>query len=60
LPAALSVVLIEPADENHHFATVWKCFTERLAAQQARVEVVHSDVDLPVCIRRIGIVRDQN
>ena len=59
LAAALGIVLIEPADEDHHLAAVGHRIAERLAAHQASLVVVHADVHEPVGFRRIGVVRDE-
>ena len=57
--AALGVVLIEPADEDHHFAAVGHGLAERLATHQASLVVIHADVDEPIRVRCVGVVRDE-
>ena len=59
LSAALGVVLIEAADEDHHLAAVRHGFSKRLAAHETGLVVVHADVDEPIGLRRIGVVRDE-
>ena len=58
LPAALRVVLFEAADEKHHAAALRHRLAHEVPAHAARLVVVHADVEQPLALRRVRVVRD--
>ena len=60
LPTLAGVELLQPADENHHLASVRDRRLDQLAKRAAGLVVVRADVQLPVTLGSIGVVRDQH